>query len=79
MTSQLGSGCARVTASPGRDRLGEKEREGAAPRQRTESFAEIGREEKERTATGQWGALNGTLRTGSALANGAQEIIPAAQ
>jgi hypothetical protein len=56
-------------------RIIEKESERDAARQRTESFAEIGREQKEQTATGQKAALNGTLRTGSALANGAQEIM----
>jgi hypothetical protein len=65
------------TAAQHDERISEKEREREAPRQRTESFAEIGREEKEQTATGQRGALNGTLRTGSALANGAQEITSA--
>jgi hypothetical protein len=65
------------TAAQHDQRISEKEREREAPRQRTESFAEIGREEKEQTATGQRGALNGTLRTGSALANGAQEITSA--
>jgi hypothetical protein len=56
-------------------RIIEKERERNAARQRTESVAEIGREEKEQTATGQKAALDGTLRTGSALAHGAQEIM----
>ena len=65
------------TAAQHDQRISEKERKREAPRQRTESFAEIGREEKEQTATGQRGALNGTLRTGSALANGAQEITSA--
>jgi hypothetical protein len=51
-------------------RIIEKERERNAGRQRTESVAEIGREEKEQTATGQKAALDGTLRTGSALAHG---------
>jgi hypothetical protein len=46
-------------------RIIEKERERNAGRQRTESVAEIGREEKEQTATGQKAALDGTLRTGS--------------
>jgi hypothetical protein len=46
-------------------RIIEKERDGNAARQRTESVAEIGREEKEQTATGQKAALDGTLRTGS--------------
>jgi hypothetical protein len=65
------------TAAQHDQRISEKEREREAARQRTESFAEIGREEKEQTATGQRGALNGTLRTGSTLANGAQEITSA--
>ena len=65
------------TAAQHDERISEKEREREAPRQRTESFAEIGREEKEQTVAGQRGALNGTLRTGSALANGAQEITSA--
>jgi hypothetical protein len=65
------------TAAQHDQRISEKEREREPPRQRTESFAEIGREEKEQTVTGQRGALNGTLRTGSALANGAQEITSA--
>jgi hypothetical protein len=65
------------TAAQHDERISEKEREREAPRQRTESFAEIGRKEKEQTATGQQGALNGTLPIGSALANGAQEITSA--
>ena len=62
------------TAAQHDQRISEKEREREPPRQRTESF---GREEKEQTVAGQRGALNGTLRTGSALANGAQEITSA--
>ena len=65
------------TAAQHDQRISEKEREREAPRQRTESFAEISREEKEQASTGPRGSLNGTLRTGSALANGAQEITSA--
>lgn len=56
-------------------RIIEKERERNAARQRTESVAKIGREEKEQTATGQKAAFDGTLRTDSALAHGAQELM----
>ena len=56
-------------------RIIEKERERNAARQRTESVAEICREKKEQTATGQKAAFDGTLRTGSTLAHGAQELM----
>lgn len=55
----------------------EKERGNETARIQTERIAEVGREGIRQAATGSKVAAEGVLRTGSALADGAQEITAA--
>jgi hypothetical protein len=55
----------------------EKERGNETARRRTERVAEVGREEIWQAATASKAVAEGALRSGSALADGAQEITAA--